>query len=618
MSEYIIKDAYNVFAAEGVKLVYDFGRILDHISKPKVSNNAGTIFEALTMFEHYFETNESFDHYTHGIGPGIVGLVIHAFMEFLGELVNQKLDHSVTGPKRGTPLSVYVNKLHEIVTTVVTEEAEETTGRLAKKIEEKKNEEVPPSKSRSRGPRTKHTKRKHQDDNVDEIEDEIISLGSGSDDENQFSTLLNVHGQEIHPPSRKRQQSRFAHKGHASINRKLDSLRDIMQEQQNKIAHLKKDNDAAKAKLKMFAKSADSKTSKSKSKPTNSGSDSDIQEVIEKPDSTQPKVVDYNSDSGSEDLASAQLTKQKKNRKTRARIDSSSTEQQTEKCDAETEEEVDPLADLRQKKADLEEKCTEMERKLMEERMDNKFREYQDEIRDEINKFRHALMGAFGRNLAVDPKVVEARDALSRACCTAQFMGYTRRVGTDFVDRVEKSLLCGQVPERQMKCLKIDNSEDDPILGYTVDIVYEISMPVIMKAEVTDDQDDDLVLLGVSPGVPVKLSMDVKVKKEKIGDEDTDVPTQNTASSGTKSQSSLISPVFGKKAPPTQETPAKKNDSDDNDDAPIDVVNVTQGSKRTAEATPEKDKPAAGKKRKNNPPVVTTVHRALRSRIIKQ
>ena len=72
------------------------------------------MYEALTMFEHYFETNECFDHYTHGIGPGILGLVIHAFMEFMGELVNQKLDHSVTGPKNGTPLSVYVSKLHAL------------------------------------------------------------------------------------------------------------------------------------------------------------------------------------------------------------------------------------------------------------------------------------------------------------------------------------------------------------------------------------------------------------------------------------------------------------------------------------------------------------------------
>ena len=213
------------------------------------------MYEALTMFEHYFETNKCFDHYTHGIGPRIVGLVIHAFMEFMGELVNQKLDHSVTGPKKGTPLSVYVSKLHDIVSTVVTEEAEETTGRLSKKVEEKKKEEVLPAKLKSRGPRTKPTERKHQDDirDVEEIDDDIVSV-SGSEDENQITTLLGMHGQEYHPPSRKRQTSRSMRKGAVDINKKLDSLRDIMQEQQNKIARLKKEKQSAKLKLKMLTK----------------------------------------------------------------------------------------------------------------------------------------------------------------------------------------------------------------------------------------------------------------------------------------------------------------------------------------------------------------------------
>ena len=99
----------------------------------------------------------------------------------MGELLNQKLDHSVTGPKKGMPLSVYISKLHDIVSTVVTEEAEETTGRLSKKVEEKKKEEVLPAKSKSQGPRTKQMERKHQDDihDVEEIDDDIVSV-SGS------------------------------------------------------------------------------------------------------------------------------------------------------------------------------------------------------------------------------------------------------------------------------------------------------------------------------------------------------------------------------------------------------------------------------------------------------
>ena len=129
--------------------MYDFGRILDHISKLACGCNAKTLYEALMMFEHYYEQNKAFDHYTHGIGPGVVGFVIHAFMEFMGELVNQEIDQ-VTGPKKGTPLCVYVSKLHEIVSSVVTEEADESTGHLCK-VEEVKSKEkdVVPPKSKS-------------------------------------------------------------------------------------------------------------------------------------------------------------------------------------------------------------------------------------------------------------------------------------------------------------------------------------------------------------------------------------------------------------------------------------------------------------------------------------
>ena len=90
-----------------------------------------------------------------------------------------------------------------------------------------------------------------------------------------------------------------------------------------------------------------------------SDSDSDVQE-LKKPDSTQTKVV--TTDSGSEDMTSGQSTEKKK--KKRARIDSSSTgDQMPEKGDLEAEEDPAVVSELRKKKADLEEKCSEMERK---------------------------------------------------------------------------------------------------------------------------------------------------------------------------------------------------------------------------------------------------------------
>ena len=223
--------------------------------------------------------------------------------------------------------------------------------------------------------------------------------------------------------------------------------------------------------------------------------------------------------------------------------------------------------------------------------MDNKFREFQDDIRDEINKFRCALMAAYGKNLAVESTVVDARERLRKMCETVQYMGYTRRVGTEFLERLERSLLCGQVPERQMKYVKINNSQDDPILGHVVDVVYEISMPVIVKSEQIDDEDEDLVLLGVTPGIPAaSVPFDIQVKQEKTAEEDAD------------SQSQLPSPVFGNEAPPTQKSPAKEMDSEDE----------SQGSKRTA-ATPEKTKPDHIKKKKKSPGAVVT-QRELRPR----
>ena len=112
-----------------------------------------------------------------------------------------------------------------------------------------------------------------------------------------------------------------------------------------------------------------------------------------------------------------------------------------------------------------------MEEKLLEQRMDNAFRGYQDNLQEEINKFHSVLMSAYEKNLVMEKSVVKTRESLQKLCSTEQYMGYTRRVGMDFVEHVEQSLLCGQVPECQMKCTKMNNSADNPILGHVVDVV---------------------------------------------------------------------------------------------------------------------------------------------------
>ena len=231
-------------------------------------------------------------------------------------------------------------KLHEIVSSVVTEEAEESTKHLCK-VEEVKSKEKdvvsPKSKSCAR---TKQTERK-QLDNVEELDDVDIVSVSGSEDKNNFTTLLGPTGLEYHPPSHKKQPSRFSHKEQSvDISSKINSLRTVMEQQQSKINHLIRENESARNKIKK--KTFDTKQMKMSSFVTTqqlSGLDldSDVQEVrIKKLDSTQLKIV-QGSDSGLEDIPSAQASQKKK--KQRAHIESTSTiEQQEEKCEVDTED----------------------------------------------------------------------------------------------------------------------------------------------------------------------------------------------------------------------------------------------------------------------------------------
>ena len=95
-------------------------------------------------------------------------------------------------------------------------------------------------------------------------------------------------------------------------------------------------------------------------------------------------------------------------------------------------------------------------------------------------------------------------------------LGFTFRIGEDFVGRVERSILAGQTPEQQFICTKTDNLEADSILGNVTDIIYEVSMPVIVKRELTDDDDADCEIISVQPATRDFLPKDVTVKQEKI------------------------------------------------------------------------------------------------------
>ena len=90
----------------------DFRGIFQKIVWPYVDEDDNTLDEALNTFVRYYEQNELFDHYTHGIGPGLVGVVINMLKTYLGYCVNTKLDRNIPADlNTQSALDVYINKL---------------------------------------------------------------------------------------------------------------------------------------------------------------------------------------------------------------------------------------------------------------------------------------------------------------------------------------------------------------------------------------------------------------------------------------------------------------------------------------------------------------------------
>ena len=91
--------------------------------------------------------------------------------------------------------------------------------------------------------------------------------------------------------------------------------------------------------------------------------------------------------------------------------------------------------------------------------------------------------------------------------------GFTVRVCDDFVDRVERTVWAGEIPEQKMTMTLIDNSGDDPVQGYVRDVTYTLEIPVVMKWE-KEEADDKLQIVGVMLAIKKILDID-QVKTEK-------------------------------------------------------------------------------------------------------
>ena len=180
--------------------------------------------------------------------------------------------------------------------------------------------------------------------------------------------------------------------------------------------------------------------------------------------------------------------------------------------DSESVSSDDSFEALRRQKEQLSDKYDRLEAQMLEQRMDTKARDFQDEIGEAIRDLRSAMFSACGQETEA---LQIARQQLDAATVTVQSLGYKLTVSEQFRERIERCINSGQIPEKKLRCLRTDNSENDPITGPTVDIVYEVFMPVIVKEERMDDKDDDLQVLGVTPAPRVPLQA-LNIKDGKV------------------------------------------------------------------------------------------------------
>ena len=402
-----------VFVVESVLLVHDFGNVFEHVHSAAVSDDATTLLEAVLMFIRYYEQSEHFYLLTHGMGPGLVAIVMHNFSAFMGNLIGQKINHNATYHGKRLFPNMYMEKLRKIVNSIVVDKTDDYTGKmlkeqqLEKEKEKEKKEKYMHKKKKAVPPaQKKHQTKVPADDELGSDDIEVLSDDSCSSNENDFTTLTSSHGQAYHPPSRVTSKSCYSKKSDDDdIICRIEQIRKTLERQKKQITKLTSENNEAKEKLKNIH-SRDrcplerlKKTSLKAFTSTDLGSvlaesSDDAENYPKQPDSTQPPVHKDHGTTGSDagsvfnkDLGATgsdagsifQCSGVVRKKKKRQRIDSRESEppfippSAKNMSDDNSENEVERLLKT---KAEMEVKLKEAQKKLMEQRMDNKARQF--------------------------------------------------------------------------------------------------------------------------------------------------------------------------------------------------------------------------------------------------
>ena len=254
-------------------------------------------------------------------------------------------------------------------------------------------------------------------------------------------------------------------------------------------------------------------------------SNDDIQ-VIDNPDSTtsgagKKKHKKWDRDSDESDDASLVVSRSQVLPKRRRRISSDKSSVAEEVIPSSSrqhgdsdESEAEGVDGLLRQKYQVEEELEQMKLKMEAMEWDTRPRGYRETIEKGVVLFRKALLNNLGNREESD----QLKEMLGNmACCTRTLAknGFKLSVCEDFMERVEKTVLSGEIPEQKMDLIKTDDSVDNLVVGFVRDVSYVLTIPPVVKQEKAenDDDDDELVIVGVTPAT-MDPPLIQKVKKE--------------------------------------------------------------------------------------------------------
>ena len=210
------------------------------------------------------------------------------------------------------------------------------------------------------------------------------------------------------------------------------------------------------------------------------------------------------------------------------------------------EDSSDEMKKLLSERDAVEERLAEMQRKMEGLEWSEKARQYHATIEECVVHFRMCVINNYGHKEESED-LLDARVALEHNTTTLQQNGFTLTVCEDFVDRVEKTIRSGFIPDQRFTMKVTDNSADDPVQGYVCDVTYCLEIPMVVKWEKADE-DDDLEIVGVMLATKNIVLDVVKVKTEE--------------------KTPPLSPQTGAGSEPQKSTPPNKDMTGDNDSSP--------------------------------------------------